>query len=50
MNLIDEGLIPLRPNVLRIVDNTIAAGVKLECCSISNEKATSNLHIYINGS
>ena len=43
MDLIDEGLIPLRPGVLRIVDDAIAAGVRLACCSTSNEKAVSNL-------
>lgn len=43
MDLIDEGSIPLRPGVLRIVDDAIASGVKLACCSTSNEKAVSNL-------
>mmetsp|Transcript_16474 Transcript_16474/g.23433 ORF Transcript_16474/g.23433 Transcript_16474/m.23433 type:complete len:279 (+) Transcript_16474:2-838(+) len=43
MDLIDEGLIPLRPGVLRIVDEAIASGVKLAVCSTSNEKAVSNL-------
>merc|ERR1719251_651335 len=43
MDLIDEGLIPLRPGVLRLVDEAIAAGVKLAVCSTSNEKAVSNL-------
>ena len=43
MNLIDEGVIPLRPGVLRIVDEAIAANVKLAVCSTSNEKAVSNL-------
>lgn len=43
MDLIDEGSIPLRPGVLRIVDDAIAAGVRLACCSTSNEKAVSNL-------
>lgn len=43
MDLIDEGSIPLRPGILRIVDDAIASGVKLACCSTSNEKAVSNL-------
>jgi len=43
MDLIDEGSIPLRPGVLRIVDDAIGAGVKLAVCSTSNEKAVSNL-------
>ena len=43
MDLIDEGSIPLRPGVLRIVDDAIASGVRLACCSTSNEKAVSNL-------
>lgn len=43
MDLIDEGAIPLRPGVLRIVDDAIAAGVRLAVCSTSNEKAVSNL-------
>lgn len=43
MRLIDEGKIPLRPGVLRVVDEAIAAGVRLAVCSTSNEKAVSNL-------
>ena len=43
MDLIDEGSIPLRPGVLRVVDEAIAAGVKLAVCSTSNDKAVSNL-------
>lgn len=43
MDLIDKGVIPLRPGVLRIVDEAIANDVKLACCSTSNEKAVSNL-------
>lgn len=43
MDLIDEGSIPLRPGVLRIVDDAIAAGVRLACCSTSNDKAVRNL-------
>lgn len=43
MSLIDEGKIPLRPGVLRLVDEAIANNVKLAVCSTSNEKAVSNL-------
>ncbi len=43
MDLIDEGSIPLRPGVLRLVDEAIENGVKLAVCSTSNEKAVSNL-------
>lgn len=43
MDLIDAGQIPLRPGVLRVVDEAIAAGVRLAVCSTSNEKAVSNL-------
>lgn len=43
MDLINDGAIPLRPGVLRIVDDAIAAGVRLACCSTSNDKAVSNL-------
>ncbi|KAL9186718.1 hypothetical protein ACHAXT_005956 [Thalassiosira profunda] len=43
MDLIDDGKIPLRPGVLRLVDEAIANGVKLAVCSTSNEKAVSNL-------
>ena len=43
MEMINEGSIPLRPGVLRLVDEAIANGVKLAVCSTSNEKAVSNL-------
>lgn len=43
MDLIDAGNIPLRPGVLRIVDDAIAADIKLAVCSTSSEKAVSNL-------
>lgn len=43
MKLIDEGKIPLRPGVLRIVDEAISNNVRLAVCSTSNEKAVSNL-------
>jgi len=43
MRLIDEGKIPLRPGVLRVVDEAIASDVRLAVCSTSNEKAVSNL-------
>jgi len=41
--LIDAGRIPLRPGVLRLVDEAIANNVRLAVCSTSNEKAVSNL-------
>lgn len=43
MDLIDQGDIPLRPGVLRIIDDAIAAGLRLAVCSTSNEKAVTNL-------
>lgn len=43
MDMIDEGAIPLRPGILRIVDAAIESGVRLAVCSTSNEKAVSNL-------
>mmetsp|Transcript_22578 Transcript_22578/g.40747 ORF Transcript_22578/g.40747 Transcript_22578/m.40747 type:complete len:284 (-) Transcript_22578:1234-2085(-) len=43
MDLIDAGSIPLRPGVLRIVDEAISNGVRLACCSTSSDKAVSNL-------
>lgn len=50
MDLIDEGAIPLRPGVLRLVDEAIAEGVRLAVCSTSNEKAVSNLVSRLMGS
>jgi len=49
MELIDEGLIPLRPGVLRLVDEAIDAGVRLAVCSTSNEKAVANLVMTLMG-
>jgi HAD superfamily hydrolase (TIGR01509 family) len=39
MELIESGKLPLRPGVKRIVDEAIAAGIKLAVCSTSNEKS-----------
>ena len=39
MQLIESGTLPLRPGVKRLVDEAIAAGVKLAVCSTSNEKS-----------
>jgi HAD superfamily hydrolase (TIGR01509 family) len=39
MDLISTGKLPLRPGVSRMVDEAIAAGVKLAVCSTSNERA-----------
>ncbi len=43
MKLIDDGKIPLRPGVLRLVDEAILHGIKLAVCSTSSELAVSNL-------
>lgn len=43
MQLIDRGEIPLRPGVLRLIDEAIAGGVRLAVCSTSNERAVRNL-------
>ncbi len=37
--IIESGELPLRPGVARVVDEAVAAGVKLAVCSTSNEKA-----------
>jgi HAD superfamily hydrolase (TIGR01509 family) len=37
-NLVTEGGLPLRPGISRIVDEAIAAGVKLGVCTTSNPK------------
>jgi len=37
--IIESGELPLRPGVARLVDEAVAAGVKLAVCSTSNEKA-----------
>ena len=39
MQIIGSGELPLRPGVARLVDEAIAAGVKLVVCSTSNERA-----------
>jgi HAD superfamily hydrolase (TIGR01509 family) len=39
MRLIEEGSLPLRPGIARIVDEAIANGTTLAVCSTSNEKA-----------
>lgn len=39
MKLIESGKLPLRAGISRIVDEAIAAGVKLAVCSTSNERA-----------
>ncbi|KAL7539837.1 hypothetical protein ACHAWF_006517 [Thalassiosira exigua] len=43
MKMIEEGAIPLRPGVLRLVDEAIGAGVRLAVCSTSNEMAVRGL-------
>lgn len=37
--IIESGELPLRPGVARLVDEAVAAGVKLAVCSTSNERA-----------
>ena len=39
MQLIESGKLPLRPGIKRIVDEAIAAGVKVAVCSTSNERS-----------
>ncbi|CAJ1929418.1 unnamed protein product [Cylindrotheca closterium] len=41
--MIKEGNVPLRPGVLRVIDDAIAAGLKLAVCSTSSEFAVRNL-------
>ena len=43
MDMINEGIVPLRPGVLRVIDDAIAADLKLAVCSTSNVKAVTNL-------
>ena len=39
MRLIESGKLPLRPGISRIIDDAIAAGLKIAVCSTSNERA-----------
>lgn len=39
VQIIEEGSLPLRPGVTRLVDEAIADGLKLAVCSTSNERA-----------
>lgn len=39
MQIVESGQLPLRPGVARLVDEAIAAGVRLAVCSTSNERA-----------
>jgi HAD superfamily hydrolase (TIGR01509 family) len=43
MDMIKEGNVPLRPGVLRVIDDAIAADLKLAVCSTSAEAAVRNL-------
>ena len=43
MDMIKTGDVPLRPGVLRVIDDAIARGLKLAVCSTSNELAVRNL-------
>jgi HAD superfamily hydrolase (TIGR01509 family) len=39
MKIIEDGKLPLRPGVARLVDEAISAGLTLAICSTSNERA-----------
>ncbi|CAI5987530.1 unnamed protein product [Closterium sp. NIES-64] len=39
MQLVETGALPLRPGVARLIDEALAAGVRVAVCSTSNEKA-----------
>ncbi len=43
MQIVESGRLPLRPGVARLVDEAIAAGVRLAVCSTSNEKSVHTL-------
>lgn len=43
MSLIEEGALPLRPGVARLIDEAIAAGHAIAICSTSNERAVTRL-------
>lgn len=43
MQIINDGRLPLRPGVARIVDEAIADGLMLAVCSTSNEKAVTRV-------
>jgi HAD superfamily hydrolase (TIGR01509 family) len=43
MDMINQGNIPLRPGVLRLIDEAISKDVRLAVCSTSNEAAVRNL-------
>ena len=43
MDMINQGTIPLRPGVLRLIDDAIAANIRLAVCSTSNVLAVTNL-------
>lgn len=42
-DLIEAGQVPLRPGVLRLVDEALGAGVPVAVCSTSSERAVTNL-------
>jgi HAD superfamily hydrolase (TIGR01509 family) len=43
MEFINQKKLPLRPGVLRLIDDAMEAGLQLAVCSTSNEKAVTNL-------
>ncbi|KAJ8430703.1 hypothetical protein Cgig2_000268 [Carnegiea gigantea] len=49
MALIEKKLLPLRPGVVKLIDQALANGVKVAVCSTSNEKAVSAIVSYLLG-
>lgn len=49
MKMIENGKIPLRRGILRVVDEAIESNIPLGVCSTSNEKAVSNLVLTLMG-
>ncbi|XP_042458317.1 CBBY-like protein [Zingiber officinale] len=49
MALIEKKLLPLRPGVERLIDETLSKGVKVAVCSTSNEKAVSAIVSFLLG-
>ena len=43
MDVVGGGELPLRPGVARLVDEALAAGIKVAVCSTSNEKAVQSI-------
>ena len=43
MDVVEGGELPLRPGVARLIDEALAAGIKVAVCSTSNEKAVQSI-------